>query len=222
MQKILVLVSVWLFVSAGISYSDILQLMDDDATVGKIIDTLTTVGEGGQGPLEMDESDGFRDNVSVILPVPEMYGEPNWAYPIKENPKAGEYRFMTVAWKKEPPGNFLMIQLSGVPGGWEHRFHAGDNTLSGGFAAGSIQLPEADTAPTEWTFNVVDLFELFGEFTIDGMALDSDINGAGAGKAAHFDAIYLTQTREEAEMKGILAVDVGGKLTITWGNIKEQ
>ena len=216
--------------ASTVSFGEVLMIFDDEATVDAIVGSITGIDPcdiATDPPLIKDTTDGYGDKVSIISRCAFVGKNAGWGYPIKENPAAGEYRYLTTAWKKEvvdAPGEYVMHQFLGDPGGWEHRIYVGDLTEVAKIwpdAFKSIAIDEE--LPREWTFYVVDLFDSFGEFTLNGMSFDTDgpnILGDRERGAMHVDAMYLTQTLAEAE--GITSVEPAGKLATTWADIKAQ
>lgn len=104
-----------------------------------------------------------------------------WAYPIRENPKPGEYRFVRFAWKKVG-GQGMMIQFhdSGGTKGWGQRYLAGVPNVDW------ASLKIADAPPADWEVVTRDLFQDFGAFTLSGVAF-SPLDG----EAGLFDHVYL-------------------------------
>jgi hypothetical protein len=114
---------------------------------------------------------------------------PSWNYPIRENPKPGEYRYLRLAWKKRGAGS-VMLELASS-GHWPNakvargRYVAGPNTT--GWAALSV----GDVAPSEWTLVTFDLWKDMGDFILTGCAPTCD-----QGEEAFFDSLILAPSRE--------------------------
>lgn len=112
---------------------------------------------------------------------------PGWNFVIRENPQAGEFRFLRLAWKKRGGGSVMVELASG--GQWpdakaaKGRYVAGPNTT--GWAAISV----ADVAPSEWTVITFDLWRDLGDITLTGIAPTCD-----RGEEAFFDSILLAPT----------------------------
>ena len=112
---------------------------------------------------------------------------PNWNFAIREQPQAGEYRFLRLAWKKRGEGS-VMIELA-ANGQWpdakvaKGRYVAGPNTT--GWAAISV----SEKTPIEWTVATFDLWKDIGSFTLTGCAPTCD-----RGEEAFFDSIILGPT----------------------------
>lgn len=112
---------------------------------------------------------------------------PGWSFGIRENPQAGEFRFLRLAWKKRGGGS-VMVELASN-GQWPEakaargRYVAGPNTT--GWAANSV----ADKAPSEWAVVTFDLWRDLGDITLTGIAPTCD-----RGEEAFFDSILLAPT----------------------------
>ncbi len=204
-------------------------------------------------PLKLENQDGFGDRWSIFLGTAEYHTHPatKWGIEIKPDPQGeNEYRYLTIAWKADRRNRGLMIQLHGKWGFgcvhedscWDHRWYAGDldsmapvlkNPKDGGNVQ-KFELPEGSFSH-EWKFNIIDLSNyamnvihakpfkvLKGEWTVDAIAFDTD-NPFPNGGGAYFDAIYFTQTFEEAEEIERLAFAVSpqDKATTTWSKIKK-
>lgn len=117
---------------------------------------------------------------------------PGWNFVIRENPQAGEFRFLRLAWKKRGGGSVMVELASG--GQWpdakvaKGRYVAGPNTT--GWAAISV----ADASPSEWTVVTFDLWRDLGDITLTGIAPTCD-----RGEEAFFDSILLAPTLASLE-----------------------
>ncbi len=115
-----------------------------------------------------------------------------WRFAIREQPTAGEYRYLRLAWKKRGEGS-VMVELA-ADGNWpdakspKGRYVAGPNTT--GWAA----LTVAPRAPSEWTVVTFDLWKDIGAFTLTGFAPTCD-----RGEEACFDAILLGPSLESLD-----------------------
>jgi hypothetical protein len=131
----------------------------------------------------------YSGNLSLQLTPEQKFNPkmPNFGMKIRENPGAGEFRYLQFAWKKVG-GQAICLQLAhdgkfgpsdGKPG--KFRYHAGPSQeCYGASLAVDIKLP------SEWTVVTRDLFADFGEFTLTGIGL-SPIDG----QFGYFDHIYL-------------------------------
>ena len=128
-------------------------------------------GGGGQATIEHDDKFsgdvalkivGQRDNARLPRLGPGLK--------IRQNPQAGEYRYLQFAWKKVD-GQAICLQLAhdgawGPAGNAKFRYHAGP----GPECSGASILIDAQL-PIGWTLVTRDLFQDFGEFNLTGMAL---------------------------------------------------
>ena len=114
---------------------------------------------------------------------------PGWAFRIRENPGAGEYRYLRLAWKA-PAAAGVMVELADN-GAWpssgspERRYYSGKNTTD--WQATRV----SDKRPTEWTVVTRDLWKDFGDLTLTGIA------PTAMGGPAWFDQIELLRTPGE-------------------------
>jgi len=128
----------------------------------------------------------------------------DWAWEIVENPAGdNQFRYISWAWKKDG-GTSIMLQLSGDPDGWSHRYHSGDNVKGW-----NPSLEVQPNIPTDWEVQVMDMFADWGTFNLVGMAFS-----AGDGNGAYFDDIRLGQTQVFAP------VEAKGKLATTWAGLR--
>ena len=119
------------FLPLGTSAQDSLIIIHDEASVKALLPGLTN----GNGAAELETNDVYEedDDGKAALFVDAVGGDfqkfnpmiPGWQIEIKDNPGAGEYRYLTWAWKKTG-GVGIQLQLS-VSGDWAHRYHAGVN-----------------------------------------------------------------------------------------------
>lgn len=111
---------------------------------------------------------------------------PGWAFPIREKPTQGEYRYLQFAWRK-PRGN-VMLQLA-FNGSWSDavRYFAGENEVK---FEPAIQV--ARKAPNDWTVVTRDLWKDLGgkDGLLTGLALTPMNDGQ-----AWFDALYLGRSK---------------------------
>lgn len=114
---------------------------------------------------------------------------PGWSYPIRKEPKAGEFRFVRFAWKTVG-GSGAMVQFHDPANPWFVRYHAGQNPAEWE----SKQV--ATDAPTKWTVVTRDLFADFGEMTITGMAFTPM-----TGTYALFDHVMLGRTEADLDAR---------------------
>ena len=148
----------------------------------------------GNGKARLVTDEAFRGQSAVaITPLQrENVKIPNWNFAIREQPQAGQFRYLRLAWKKRGGGSALIeLARNGV---WpdakdpKGRYVAGPNTT--GWAAISV----ATATPVAWTVVTVDLWKDIGEFTLTGIAPTCD-----RGDEAYFDSIILGPTRESLD-----------------------
>lgn len=177
--------------------------------------------------VENEEKDVYNGKLAIRVNTPllgncQAYKEqiPDWNFSIIENPKAGEYRYLTFAWKTVGEVG-IMIQFPDK-GAWgsnpgpcvepptsngTRRYVDGTNQTGWG----SICIDK--TPPDEWRVYTRDLVEDFGEFVMTGMALTP----FGTDRAL-YDFIILTTTKDEVPKSA--AVSSLDKLASRWGEIK--
>jgi hypothetical protein len=179
--------------------------------------------------VENESKDVFHGKLAIKANTPllgncQAYKEqiPDWNFKIRETPKAGEYRYLTFAWKTVDEVG-IMIQFPDK-GAWgsnpgpcveppasngTRRYIDGKNETGWG----GICIDQ--TPPQQWRTYVRDLVEDFGEFDMTGMALTP----FGTSYAL-YDALMLATTKDE--FPKLAAVESFDKLTITWGQIKDS
>jgi hypothetical protein len=146
----------------------------------------------GAGKISLVSDDHYSGKAALKVTPDQRFNPslPGLNVKIREKPGAGEYRYLTFAWKKKG-GSQLCLQLNhdgqwGPPGdapGHKFRYHAGAGPeCFGASLAIDPKLPEG------WVLVTRDLYADFGEFTLTGLAL-SPIDG----DYALFDHIYLAR-----------------------------
>ena len=114
---------------------------------------------------------------------------PGWAFPIRENPGPGEYRFLRLAWKA-PEAAGVMVELADN-GAWppsgspERRYYSGKNRSD--WQATRV----SEKRPTDWTVVTRDLWKDFGNLTLTGIA------PTALGGPVWFDQIEMLRTPDE-------------------------
>jgi hypothetical protein len=154
----------------------------------------------GAGQATLVTDDKYSGKAAVKVTPDQRYNPamPGLGVKIREKPAAGEFRYLTFAWKKKG-GDQICFQLNhdgewGPPGdapNHKFRYHAGAGPEC--FGASMVvdqKLPEG------WMLVTRDLYTDFGEFTLTGIAL-SPIDG----EYALFDHIYLA--RQQADFDKI-------------------
>ncbi len=155
-------------------------LMDENPA---FVDVLTE----GTGTAEFVEVDRASGDYCLRVTPPQRYCSriPGWTFRIRENPNAGEFRFLRFAWKSAGAKG-IMLELA-AEGQWpnaknpQRRYHSGDN--SSGWQSTQINL----TSPDEWTVVTRDLWRDVGNITLTGIA------PTALGGPALFDRIELLQ-----------------------------
>ena len=168
------------WVKAGAPWPEpVAVLFEDEA---EFLSVLTS----GNGKARLVTDDVFRGKAALgMTPLQrEAAKVPGWNFQVREQPTAGQVRFLRLAWKKRGEGS-VMIELA-RSGKWpdakdpKGRYVAGPNTT--GWAAISV----SDTAPTAWTVVTVDLWKDLGDCTLTGLAPTCD-----KGDEAFFDSVLL-------------------------------
>lgn len=168
------------WVKAGAPWPEpVAVLFEDEA---EFLSVLTS----GNGKARLVTDDVFRGKAALgMTPLQrEAAKVPGWNFQVREQPTAGQVRFLRLAWKKRGEGS-VMIELT-RSGKWpdakdpKGRYVAGPNTT--GWAAISV----SDTAPTAWTVVTVDLWKDLGDCTLTGLAPTCD-----KGDEAFFDSVLL-------------------------------
>jgi hypothetical protein len=221
----------WLVCAIALFYAatapaELLVLFDEDdadeAAAGDFAALFISHDAGST--VEVTNDDAFSGQVSAFVTPSQSYN-PNmtgWSFPIRENPGAGEYRYIQLAWKSDG-GTGIMIQFpdSGAwgavtipcvdpPAVGTRRYIAGTNVT--GWSGVCV----SDDAPEDWTVLRRDLFEDFGEWTLTGMALTPFDDG---GSGDYYDAIMIAA--DEDELGNLSPVEPVGKITTTWGRLKK-
>ncbi len=161
------------------------QLLFDDNPA--FVDLLTK----GAGTATVVTDEHFSGNAALrITPTQrEASSIPGWAFRIRENPGAGEYRYLRMAWKA-PEAQGVMVELA-ASGGWpppsspRRRYFSGKNTTP--WQATRV----ADDSPRKWTVVTRDLWKDFGTFTLTGIA------PTAMGGPVLFDQIELLRSKND-------------------------
>ena len=160
------------------------QVLFDDSPA--FVDLLK---EGG-GSATLVTSDKHSGSASLRITPLQRHSKsiPGWAFRIRENPGAGEYRYLRLAWKA-PKAAGVMVELADN-GAWpssgspERRYYSGKNTSD--WQATRV----SEKRPTEWTVVTRDLWKDFGNLTLTGIA------PTALGGPVWFDQIELLRTPE--------------------------
>ncbi len=154
----------------------------------------------GNGQIRMINDDRHSGAAALQVTPDQRYQEslPMLAVKIRQAPGPGEYRYLRFAWKKKG-GQSICLQLN-HDGQWgpqdasrpnaKFRYHAGP-----GGECYSASLLVGEKLPEQWTVVTRDLFEDFGEFTLNGLALS-----AIDGEYALYDHIYLGRSAADLDL----------------------
>lgn len=170
----------------------VITLLDDDAHL--LVPYLTNDEDyNGRGALAASEDlDVFAGASGLrVGPLQRFRAEvPGWKFPIRENPKEGEFRYIRFAWKKIG-GTSITMQIhttEPAPNWRQMNYYAGKKYFSWNL----VQVDE--NLPTEWTVVTRDLFKDFGNRTITGLAYTTTDGTAGL-----YDQIMLGRTVEDLD-----------------------
>ena len=109
---------------------------------------------------------------------------PGWNFRIREQPVAGEYRYLRLTWKKRGTGS-VMLELA-ANGQWPDAKVPRGRYVAGPNSTGWAAISAGESAPSEWTTMTFDLWRDIGDFTLTGCAPTCD-----GGEEALFDAMIL-------------------------------
>lgn len=146
------------------------------------------------GKVIPDKGDFYTGKASLRIAPNQVLVGKGFTVPVRENPKAGEYRYLTMAWKKKG-GKCLILQLH-----WRGK---DDKDMHFNYRAGTlVWSPSRELAPTppsEWTAYegeaALDLYKDIGAEVDITSVIFSPLDG----EYAAFDHIYFTGTVEEAK-----------------------
>jgi hypothetical protein len=152
----------------------------------------------GAGQASLEANDKFSGAAAIRITPDQKYNEalPGLGVKIRENPGAGEFRYLQFAWRKMG-GQSVCLQLN-HDGQWgpaagsaaKFRYHAGPGPEC---YQGSVAV--SPTLPTGFTLVTRDLFADFGAFTLTGLAL-SPVDG----EFAVYDHIYLGKSPADFDL----------------------
>ena len=148
----------------------------------------------GDGSAALASDDKFTGAASVRVMPDQRYNAalPGLGVKIRQNPAAGEYRYLQFAWKKQG-GQRVCVQLNHdgqwgpVPSTNPLKFRYDAGPAAGESFGGAKRIN--DVLPVDWVVVTRDLFADFGEFTFSGLALSP-----ADGDFALFDHMYLART----------------------------
>ena len=147
----------------------------------------------GTGRAEFITSDHFTGLSSLRITPFQRYSPriPNWNFPIRENPKEGEFRYLRFAWKS-PTGDGVLLELADQ-GQWPpagnpvRRYDSGRNVTD--WKSTKVNV----APPREWQYVTRDLWKDFGDFTLTGIA------PTALGAPVLFDSVELLREKPENE-----------------------
>lgn len=169
-------------------------LLDDHAE--RLIPYLTNDEDrnGRAAFAAVEEVDVFAGATALkVGPLQRFRAEvPGWSYPIRETPKAGEFRYIRFAWKKVGGTSITMqIHTTEPTADWRKmNYYAGAKYFDWNL------VKVGETIPTEWTVVTRDLFKDFGPRTITGLAYTTTDGSHGL-----FDHVLLGRTVADLDAK---------------------
>jgi len=164
-------------------------LVEDDADLAPAL-------AGGEGSARLVEGDRASGAASLLvsgrMSADRIAG---WAFPVREHPKGGEYRFVRFAWKKRGGGG-MMVELARdggrrSQGETDAAWSAGPNTT------GRPAIATADEAPGDWAVVTRDLWADAGprgDWSVTGLG----VTAIGGGEVG-LDAMILGPTIESLD-----------------------
>jgi hypothetical protein len=200
--------------TVSLAQDDAFIVIHDKASVDEILPNLTE----GAGKAALETKDVYKedDDGKAAILVEGLGGDgqkfrtiyPGWAIEIKKSPKAGEYRYITFAWKKKG-GAGIQLQLHATTNDWGHRYHAGVNEKNW-----NPSIEVNPKLPADWEIYTRDLATDWGEMRIDGIAFTAWSLDYGI-----WDHVVFHRTEEDP--LAFQAVEPQDKLPLTWGKLKQ-
>src|SRR3954452_5021808 len=153
--------------AAGPPRPEVAELLEDNA------DALLKRLSGGPGDGAVEKAVVFSGKESIKIIPMQRYARavPGWQYRIREKPRPGEYRYLRFAWRADGCRG-IMVQLHDEKD-WNIRYTAGLDVPGWGTRF------VAEQPPPEWTVVTCDLYQDFGDRTIQGIALTAFDGRAG-------------------------------------------
>jgi hypothetical protein len=177
-EKEIATLSAW--VKAGAAWPEpVVALFEDDPTFPARLSS-------GNGTARVVREGAFAGTGALVVTPLQRDGVkiPEWNYPIREHPNAGEYRYLRFTWKKRGAGS-VMLELA-RDGQWPAPADPKGRYVAGPNGTGWQAISLGDSAPAEWTVATVDLWKDIGDFSLTGCAPTCD-----RGDEAWFDSIVL-------------------------------
>src|SRR3954468_5569951 len=161
------------------------DLFEDDADAFVPLLSLGGEAKDGGGKIAAETTDVFAGKAAVrVSPFQRYHHEiKGWDFRVAEAPKAGEYRYLRFAWKKEGKGPLMLQVCTRLPGRPWFRYYAGKGEPP--WTAKVL----GESAPADWRVVTRDLFADFGAFDLVGLGLSPLSDGDGL-----FDHILVGRT----------------------------
>ncbi len=163
-------------------------LVDEDA---EIVSALVA----GEGSARVQGDRASGESSVIITGQKQADRIPGWNFPVREHPKAGEYRYARFAWKKRGGGG-MMIEFA-RDGGWRDQGQTNASWVAGANTTGWPAIIVADEAPGAWTVVTRDLWADGGswvDWSVTGLCVTS-IDGGEVG----VDSMVLGPTIESLD-----------------------
>ena len=163
-------------------------LLEDDA---EIVPALTS-GDGS-ARLQGDRASG--EAALFVAGQKQADRISGWNFPVRERPKAGEYRYVRFAWKKRGGGG-MMVELA-RDGGWRDQGQTNAAWVAGPNTTGWAAIAVGEEAPGDWTVITRDLWAdggSWGDWSVTGLCVTS-IDGGEVG----VDSMILGPTIESLD-----------------------
>jgi hypothetical protein len=161
------------------------ELFEDDADAFVPLLSLGGEARDGGGKIAAETTDVFAGKAAVrVSPFQRFHHEiKGWKFRVAEEPRAGEYRYIRFAWKKEGKGPLMLQVCTLLPGRPWFRYYAGK---------GEPPWPAkvlGEAAPADWQVVTRDLYADFGAFDLVGLGLSPLADGDGL-----FDHVIVGRT----------------------------
>ncbi len=150
----------------------------------------------GEGSARLDRADKASGAASLVVSGQKSRAQvADWSFPIREHPKAGEYRFLRFAWKKRG-GGALMLDAA-RDGLWRSQGQTNAAWSAGPNTTGWEALIVADRVPEDWAVVTRDLWRDggdWGDWSLTGLCFT-----AIDGGEAVLDAVILGSSVESLD-----------------------